>query len=508
MIGKKLRIGKILATALLLAGIMGLLFGMTAFAAETGNVALTVRQAFGDAGASAPNDTFDYRLAPKLASNPMPAGSGSGGYTFAVTGTDEIEIGPIDFAQPGVYTYELGCITPAAAGYTLDRQVYRIDVHVKNNLTTAVVVYKNDGAKASDIYFGHLYTIKPSDPALMADPSVVKTVSGDPAVASTFVFQLKAENSSNPMPQGSQNGVKTISIAGSGWGEFGTWSYTREGTYYYTVSELMTNIPGYTYDTAVYTITDTVKAVDGQLVLSRIVTNSANRQVTSFTYLNTYRGQGGPSTTQPPPTQPVTTQPTTEPVTRFPTQPPTEVTRPSTQPPATEPATQPTAESSTETVPPFTQAPTTEPPTMQPTAEQPTEQPVAPTRPPPPPPVLDDDGNETGVWVYDEETGEWVLELFPPLAGFAPGDDDNDKLGSGGGIMNNIGGGSSGGGNNSGNSNNGGGGYYPPSQNGPKTGDESQSALYTVLFCLSAITATISAVYLAGGRRRRKEAEA
>jgi pilin isopeptide linkage protein len=130
----------------------------------------------------------------------------------------------------------------------------------------------------------------------MVDPPVVKTVSGDPAKASTFTFRLTADKPTNPMPAGSKDGVKDLQITGSGKGEFGTWSYTAEGTYYYTVSEVNTGEKGYTYDTTVYTITDAVKAVDGQLVVTRVVTNGANKQVTSLSFINTYTsGDGGNS---------------------------------------------------------------------------------------------------------------------------------------------------------------------------------------------------------------------
>jgi len=101
-----------------------------------------------------------------------------------------------------------------------------------------------------------------------------------------------ADNPSQPMPPGSVDGVKTMQITGSGSKEFGIWSYTQEGVYFYRISEVNTGARNYVYDTTVYTITDTVTAVDGQLKLSRVVTNGSNRQVTSLDFINTYTSGG------------------------------------------------------------------------------------------------------------------------------------------------------------------------------------------------------------------------
>jgi len=282
---------KIVLAVLLLACLMGLSVPM-AYAAELGQVTLTVKQIF--AGTGMPGETCSYRLTPKQASNPMPAGSGPDGYVFTAVGTSDTAVGPIAFAQAGQYAYEISHITPPASGYTYDQEVYRLEIYVKSSLAVTVIAYKKDGSKAANISYEHAGPgLLPSDPAAMADPPVMKTVSGSPAKASIFTFRLAAGNLSNPMPAGSKDGVKTIQITGSGRGEFGTWSYTAEGTYYYTVSEVNTGESDYTYDTAVYTITDTAKAIDGQLVVARVVTNGANKKVTSLSFINAYAPGGG-----------------------------------------------------------------------------------------------------------------------------------------------------------------------------------------------------------------------
>ena len=278
----------VLALALILAA------PAAAFAAQN-PLMITVKQAF-TASSESVDATFTYRLKPLEAGWPMPEGSTEEGYTFTINGNDSVQLGPLDFSKQSICRYELfQVIGKEKQGYTYDKQIYTIEVWGSPEGRVEYIVNNRDGSKSEDIGFENSYDPLASDPKLMADPPVSKTVSGNPAKPGTFTFRLEARDPSSPMPQGSTNGVKTINITGSGKGEFGTWSYKKAGTYYYTVSEVNAGENGYTYDTAVYTITDTVKDGGGRLVLSRIVTNHANKQVTSLTFINKYSTLGGPN---------------------------------------------------------------------------------------------------------------------------------------------------------------------------------------------------------------------
>lgn len=246
---------------------------------------------------------FSYEFLPLKATNPMPAGSLGNIYTFKIDGTDVFYISPITFTETGVYQYQIKGVFPSSAlGYTYDDQVYTITVYVRTpdqkNLIADIMLQKSDGSKVDGVKFEHIYTPLASKSELMVDPPVQKTVSGSPSKAGVFTFLLTAGNPENPMPAGSVNGVKTISIAGPGEKEFGTWTYTAEGTYYYTISEKNTGEAGYTYDSTVYTITDVVKDVNGWLAVSRTVTNGSNKQVQTCTFINKYSKNGidGPKT--------------------------------------------------------------------------------------------------------------------------------------------------------------------------------------------------------------------
>ena len=286
------------AAVLLMILIAGLLVPMTAYAADN-TLRITVSQIF-ETSSSSTEAVFKYKLTPLESGNPMPSGSTEEGYVFTVTGNSSAEIGPINYSQPDIYSYELcQVIETEKPGFSYDKRVYTLDVYVDAELHISLIVKNRDGNKTDRIVFENGYSVSPSDPALMVDPPVRKTIIGNPYKDSMFKFRLTAQNISNPMPAGSLNGVKEIVITGTGEKEFGKWSYDKEGVYVYTVSEVNSGEKNYTYDMTVYTITDTVKDENGQLVLSRVVTNNSNQQTASLAFVNKYsvdEGKPGPIT--------------------------------------------------------------------------------------------------------------------------------------------------------------------------------------------------------------------
>ncbi|WP_313581204.1 Spy0128 family protein [Lacrimispora sp.] len=286
---------------LLILSLMAIAFPLDTHAGtDSVSVTLYVDQVFvKNSSASDVNNEFLYDLISLDPGNPMPSGSLSSVHSFTAAGTSEKEVGPITFSNTGIYRYEIkGNASSPASGYSYDTQVYSVEVYVKRiteELSAEIIVKKSDGSKAGSIKFENTYTPLASNPEIMVDPPVKKTVSGNPSKTSSFTFSLTARDGANPMPEGSVNGVKYITIYGSGEEDFGTWSYIREGTYYYTISEVVLRDTGYTYDDSVYTITDVVKDTDGQLVVTRTVTNGSNKQVESCTFINKYNGGGGSS---------------------------------------------------------------------------------------------------------------------------------------------------------------------------------------------------------------------
>jgi len=267
-------------------------------AGETAEVTLWVEQVFINNSSRDVNNVFAYELVSLDKGNPMPLGASGGTYSFKQAGTSSGSI-PITFTNAGIYQYEMSANTLTYTnGYSYDPQAYKIMVFVKmtdGKLSAQIVVKTSSGDKSDSISFKNTYTPLASDPELMEDLPVQKTVSGSPSGPRDFTFTLTSRDTAAPMPKGSINGVKTVTIVGSGEAQFGTWAYTAEGTYYYDITEVSSSNTGYTYDQSVYTITDVVKDTDGRLVVTRTVTNEWNKLVGSFIFINKYnkRGNGG-----------------------------------------------------------------------------------------------------------------------------------------------------------------------------------------------------------------------
>jgi pilin isopeptide linkage protein len=80
------------------------------------------------------------------------------------------------------------------------------------------------------------------------------------------------------MPEGSAGNRKTVQITGAGRIEFGPITFTRAGTFVYTVIEQNTAADGWVYDAATYTITLVVQERDNALfvVSQTIIRDDAN----------------------------------------------------------------------------------------------------------------------------------------------------------------------------------------------------------------------------------------
>lgn len=278
---------------MLMAILLPWLFPQAADAASTAVIQLEAEQLFTQPANCQAADTFTYTLTAKDSGCPMPAGSSGDICTFTMSGTETVTIGTITYRTIGTYNYIIKqAMEPEQRGFTYDTQEYTMSVNVigmDEGLKTQVVIKNNTGNKVSVISFENTYKPLASNPTIMVDPLVRKTVTGKPGVDGIFTFKLEAEYKSSPMPTGSTDGVKLITIVGEGEEGFGTWNYTEAGTYHYIISEVNNDESGYDYDTTVYTITDLVSDVDGQLEVTRSVTNINNEQVDSYDFVNQYK---------------------------------------------------------------------------------------------------------------------------------------------------------------------------------------------------------------------------
>ena len=228
--------------------------------------------------------TFNFKALD--ANNPMPEGSVDGIKEATITGSGTTSIGNIEFKLPGTYVYELTEVQGAARGYTYDQTVYTFTYKVKDvngDLQSELVITKGT-EEVNTAEFTNVYKPNP----VKVDPPVEKVVVGSPENPSTFTFRLKTLNPNNPMPQGSSNGVKAVTITGAGETEFGEFEFAEEGTYVYEISEEVGSDSNYAYDASTYTITYTVTDDNGQLVVDTMVVKDDGTQIPVATFVNTY----------------------------------------------------------------------------------------------------------------------------------------------------------------------------------------------------------------------------
>lgn len=95
-----------------------------------------------------------------------------------------------------------------------------------------------------------------------------------------FTFALTSHDGA-PMPEGSKDGVKTVTNTGTGF-SFGRMDYDKPGTYVYTVTEQAGRDPTIGYSTQAYDVTVTVTDQGGML------SATADRQTNDIRFDNTY----------------------------------------------------------------------------------------------------------------------------------------------------------------------------------------------------------------------------
>ena len=239
---------------------------------------------------------FAYRMVPATPGAPLPGGA-AGAYAFQLTGDEALALPEIPFPAPGTYVYEV-CRAPGGEldGYAYDGAAWTVEATVRagpGGLEPDYVMKDPAGYKCPRIAFVHRYRPLASDPSLLADPPVRKQVEGSPGQDGRFQFRLTAEREAYPMPEGSREGSKVLTITGEGEAEFGTWSYAKTGTYRYAVEEVEGGEAGYTYDGTAYTITDVVTDQSGRLSVRRTVEDGRGNAVQALAFTNRYQEPGG-----------------------------------------------------------------------------------------------------------------------------------------------------------------------------------------------------------------------
>lgn len=132
------------------------------------------------------------------------------------------------------------------------------------------------------------------------DPPVAKRVTGEtPPTDETFEFLFKGVRTTAegldgklPMPEGSEEQVKKLTIVGAGEVEAGVIKFDRAGIYEYEFTEVNTGAAGYRYDSSVYRLTFTVtESESGLRVEKRLTRNGEPSDLPCATFVNEYESR-------------------------------------------------------------------------------------------------------------------------------------------------------------------------------------------------------------------------
>jgi choice-of-anchor A domain-containing protein/pilin isopeptide linkage protein len=239
-------------------------------------------------------DSFEYALSAGTntagVETPMPdTTTGS-----ATSASQAVTFGPISYAKAGVYNYTIKEVVPAEkiAGVSYDTAEHAVVVTVTDGGSgklTAAVTY--DGATS-------LTSTNTYSASGTASLTVTKALAGRAwNNTDSFEYKLTAGTNSNP---GMTTPVPT-SLTGTATSTshktvtFGPISYTKAGTYSYTIQEVVPSNPiaGVAYDTLEHAVVVTVTD-DGSGKLTAAVTYDGAATLTST---NTYSASGTASLT-------------------------------------------------------------------------------------------------------------------------------------------------------------------------------------------------------------------
>ena len=207
---------------------------------------------------------FSFTLTPEKEGDPMPASAEAKvSYAAGKTGEQTIPFGEIKYSKAGIYKYTLSEDTTdytKEKGWTVSN----------NNQTVIVTVTDNGDGTLSAAVETKTITNGYKVQEIIVDPTNAKTTFGKKNLTATtedgkghdFSFTLKAAKEGDPMPSSATAKVSyAAGITGEQTIPFGEITYTKAGTYTYTITEDVTNYTkekGWTVTNSPATVTVTI----------------------------------------------------------------------------------------------------------------------------------------------------------------------------------------------------------------------------------------------------------
>ena len=199
-----------------------------------------------------------------------------------------IRFDQLSFPLPGTYVYTVSERDVTVPGVTKDGTVTTITYTVKDVdhagrlKVVDKTITRSDGKTANGIRFDNTYNPKGVGYTLGGVKTIINADTATNRIPQDgeFTFKLTSHDGA-PMPEGSKDGVKTVTNTGTGF-TFGRMDYRKPGTYVYTVTEQAGHDSTIGYSTQAYDVTVTVTDQGGML------TASADRQTNDIRFDNTY----------------------------------------------------------------------------------------------------------------------------------------------------------------------------------------------------------------------------
>lgn len=200
----------------------------------------------------------------------------------------DIRFDQLSFPLPGTYVYTVSERDVTVPGVTKDGTVTTITYTVKDVdhagrlKVVDKTVTRSDGKTANGIRFDNTYNPQGVGCTLGGVKTIINADTATNRIPrdGEFTFEL-ASHDGAPMPEGSKDGVKTVTNTGTGF-TFGRMDYDKPGTYVYTVTEQAGRDSTIGYSTQAYDVTVTVTDQGGML------SASADRQTNDIRFDNTY----------------------------------------------------------------------------------------------------------------------------------------------------------------------------------------------------------------------------
>lgn len=199
-----------------------------------------------------------------------------------------IRFDQLSFPLPGTYVYTVSERDVTVPGVTKDGTVTTITYTVKDVghagrlKVVDKTITRSDGKTANGIRFDNTYNPQGVGCTLGGVKTIINADTATNRIPrdGEFTFALTSHDGA-PMPEGSKDGVKTVTNTGTGF-TFGRMDYDKPGTYVYTVTEQAGRDPTIGYSTQAYDVTVTVTDQGGML------SATADRQANDIRFDNTY----------------------------------------------------------------------------------------------------------------------------------------------------------------------------------------------------------------------------